>query len=162
MKDILVGLICILTCFTYHTNAQDSNSSVEDYIKESSVKESFLIIYASKEYHNALQVAKEANTKLDLKIDLRGYYFDEKEGLVTDEMYDEETNWPYIGRGRFDSGAYISIEYTDFYNEFKDGFYVVMIASGDRKNLIDPLKKAKQFYKDAYIKDAMVYVGCMH
>jgi len=126
------------------------------------VSKGFLIILTTKDYDGALKRAEEASQKLNLDLELRGLYPDEEMGLDTDEQCGCGEWHGYIARGRYDDGQYVSIEYTNFYNSFAEGYYIVIIGSGDRKELKPLLKKAKVHYKDAYIKNSDVYIGCMH
>ncbi|WP_344930326.1 hypothetical protein [Aquimarina addita] len=123
----------------------------------------FLIIHSGKEYDTALRLAKEASRQLDMKLELRGMYESPTEGLTTDELCGCGENHGYIPRGRFDSGEYISIEYSDYYEGFTKGLYMVIVSTGgyidEQKEL---LSSARKFYKDAYIKTSSVYLGCMH
>ncbi|MEO0470490.1 MAG: hypothetical protein AAF206_12770 [Bacteroidota bacterium] len=128
------------------------------------VEKSFAIIHSTKDYQAALQTANEASEKLDLAVNLRGYAPHPTLGLDTDSICGCGENHGYIARGRWDDGEYISIEYSDQYQGFAEGYYVVMISSREKGS--EPLKevvaRAKSYYADAYVKTASVYVGCMH
>lgn len=126
------------------------------------VSTGFLIILSTKNYEGALKLAKEACTNLSLDFNSRGLYADAELGLNSDEICGCGETHGYIARGRSDDGNYISIEYTDAYETFSDGYYIVVVASGKRSELKPTLKKVKQHYKDAYIKNSDVYIGCMH
>ena len=100
---------------------------------------------------------------LGVKIDLRGYDEDPEMGLTTLTPCCEFHN--YIPRGRYDGGDYISIELGEPYQAAEK--YVVIISSvamgGEaEKDLEKLLSKAKKFYKDAYVKEVKVYIGCIH
>lgn len=136
--------------------------AINVYAQEPIVSKGFLIIYATKDYQDALRVAKEASSKLELEINLRGYYADKITGLKTDEECECGELHDYVARGRYDDGNYISIEYSDQYQEFAKGLYIVITSSGSTEELAGALSKAKEFYIDAYIKNASVYIGCMH
>lgn len=128
------------------------------------IEKGFAIIHSTKDYNAALKTVKEASKKLDIKIDLRGYYADGEGGLVTDVVcgcgLDHDT---YNPRGRFDDGAYISIEKSR-YRGFTEGYYIVVVASGNKgdKVLTETLKTAKKHYPDAYIKNTTIWYGCSH
>ncbi len=73
----------------------------------------------------------------------------------------DEVDYPcYVPRGRYDDGIYISIEYSNSYENFKDGYYIVIAASGD--DVKEYLKPVKEVVKDAYVKSSKVYIGCLH
>ncbi len=69
-----------------------------------------------------------------------------------------------MSRGRYDDGAYISIEYSSAFNGWTDGYYVVIAASAEKSDPVinKTLNKAKKRWKDAYAKSAEIWLGCMH
>ena len=131
-------------------------------------KKSFVIVASVKTYEEAQAKAKEASTKLNFRLDLRGLSPDKKTGLTfSKKICDEEwgSDPCYLPRGRYDDGKYVSIEYSSAFKHFAKGYYVVIIANGDEKSpvVIDAHKVAKKKgYSDAYIKSDEVYLGCMH
>jgi len=139
-----------------------SSSKLYSQVIEPYVNKGFLIILSTKDYNSALKVAKEASNNLDLDLDLRGYYPDSTAGLKTDEVCGCGEVHGYVARGRYDDGMFVSIEYSDSFNSFTSGYYIVIVASGDRKELNLELSNVKAFYSDAYIKNSDVYIGCMH
>jgi len=128
------------------------------------VEKEFVILNSSKDYTSAMTLAKEASNKLNLELNLRNYYENKEGGLITDTVCGCGELHEYIARGRWDDGAYVSIEYSDQYKGFKKGYYIVVAASGYTKSedLSSTLVLAKKFYADAYIKKTTVYIGCMH
>ena len=132
-------------------------------------KKDFLIISSTKQYNNALMLAEKASKELNLKLKLRnlkpvsrknfGLSLSEK---ICKKEYNEK--YCYIARGRWDDGVYISIEYSSAYLDFSEDYYIVIVASGDRKTkgIRATLKTVKTKYKDAYIKTSKVYMCCMH
>ncbi len=126
------------------------------------VNNSYLILQSTKSYSAAMHTAKQAGEKLGLSIDYRGYVFDFKEGLKDTATCGCGEIHGYIPRGRFDDGNYISIEHTKSFTELTDGYYIVVAASGDRNTIKPLLPEAKEFLADAYLKDAEVYIGCLH
>jgi hypothetical protein len=82
---------------------------------------------------------------------------------ATREPVDPKTDaWHF--RGRWDGGAYLSVEDTDAYGELEDGFYVVVAASGAPRSptITRVLQRAKRAGVNAYARDLKVYTGCMH
>ena len=130
--------------------------------EDAMVKRSFLIIQSTKSYNAALRKAQLASNKLGLTLNLNGNYADKEEGLTNNEICDCGVKHGYIPRGRYDNGDYISIEYSSAFDSFTEGYYIVVVSSGNRENVEKSLPKTKEHYKDAYIKDSKVYVGCMH
>ncbi|MDB4106909.1 hypothetical protein N8368_04300 [Bacteroidia bacterium] len=137
--------------------------SVEDYPSGTMmVNNSYLILQSTKSYSAAMHTAKQASAKLGFPIDYRGYVFDFREGLKDTATCGCGEIHGYIPRGRFDDGNYLSIEHTNSFTEFTNGYYIVVAASGDRNKIKPLLPKAKKFLADAYLKDAEVYIGCLH
>lgn len=128
------------------------------------VKVNFVIVKSTKNYDSAKTAALFASQKLKYKLDLRGLKAHKKNGLTFSKKdCENEGGYPcYIARGRYDSGEYISIEWSNAINGFAKGYYVVIVASGEPEITKTALKKAKPIFKDAYNKSAEVYYGCMH
>jgi len=139
------------------------------------VKKYFLLIQSTNDYKAALQTAGKAAKGLDVKLDLRGLVPDKNPhiglSLPVDTCikYSEEEEGVqdsscYMARGRWDDGIYISIEYSDAYEGFSKGYYIVVVGSSDKRDpaLIAALEKVRTIYSDAYIKASKVYMCCMH
>ena len=128
------------------------------------IDKGFVIIYSSKNYGSAYNMAIRAQEELGVELDLRGYYENETGGLKTDQVCGCGQLHEYVARGRWDDGTYISIEISDRYIGFSKGYYIVMLDSAPKGSdeLTNALAKAKEFYPDAYIKNTSVYIGCMH
>jgi hypothetical protein len=144
-------------------NSFAENSSTElDSMYEN---KTFLIAKSTTSYEEAKSFSKEISKALGIRIDYRGLSFHKSEFLSFSKRECEE-HWGkgaypcFIPRGRFTNGEYISIEHTNWYEEFTDGYYIVVVASG--KDADESLKKVKKKYSDAYVKKAKVYMGCMH
>ena len=136
-------------------------------LEDQFVEKGFLILKSTKDYNEALNFVKEVSKKLEIKIDLRDLSPNEKTGLSFPDSIcmSEFGQMPcYVARGRWDDGVYLSIEYSNAYDKFKSGYYIVIAASDFKENntLKATLKKVKENISDAYIKYTKVYVGCMH
>jgi hypothetical protein len=121
----------------------------------------FVIIESVKSY----AVAKNTAKALGQQLDLRGLKPNKKSGLTfSDTVCENEGGYPcYIARGRYDDGDYISIEWSNAFTGFAKGYYIVIVGSyANTRHAKAALRKAKKFYRHAYIKKADVYVGCMH
>jgi hypothetical protein len=138
------------------------------------VKKYFLLIQSTTDYKLAFQTAQKAAKDLNLKLELRGLVKDQNTHIglslpvdtclkYTAEEGAEDSSC-YMARGRWDDGIYISIEYSNAYQGFSKGFYIVVAGSSDIKDelLIATLNKVKTKYSDAYIKSSKVYMCCMH
>jgi hypothetical protein len=138
------------------------------------IKKYFLLIQSTKNYDSALVTARAAARQLAIKLDLRDLIpvKDKFVGLSMPKdscrKYAEEEggdDYPcYMARGRWDEGVYISIEYSTAYKEFREGYYIVVVASSVEKDqqLMATLQKVKTKYPDAYVRMSKVYMGCMH
>ena len=153
MKQLLLLLTVLL--FNKTVLAQET----EPYIKKS-----FCIILSTKSYAEADKVAKQAAKKLNIILDYRDLEPNKKTGLtLPKDTKDPEASYPfYYARGRFDNGNYISIEYSNAYDGFAKGYYIVIASSGEEKEVKKDAIAAKKYYKQAYVKNTKVYVGCMH
>jgi hypothetical protein len=127
-------------------------------------KKSFLIIKSTTEYVDAKEFAEDFAKKSGIKINLRSLHYSKKIGLTQtmEACISEGYDYPcYVARGRYDDGVYISIEYSNAYVGFTEGYYIVMIRS--EENIPETfLHEIKMFVPDAYIKYTSVYMGCMH
>ena len=133
----------------------------DDTILSQSVEKEFLIIKSTTSYDEAEAFSKQMAKKLSIKLDLRGLVFNKKSFLTFSKTECQDFGYPYyLGRGRYDDGEYISIEHSSFYDEFKDGYYIVVVASGD--SILSSLKKVKKIVPDAYVKKEKIYMGCVH
>lgn len=154
MRNIL--LACILFLST-HLWAEAVNDNIP------MIKKQFLIVKSTKSYLEAKQLAEKLSQRLNIKLDLRNLQYHEKNFLTMPQKdcKSEEIDYPfYVPRGRYDDGIYISIEHSDNYENFKDGYYIVIAASGE--DVKEYLKPVKEVIKDAYVKSSKVYMGCLH
>ncbi|MGF2414544.1 MAG: hypothetical protein ACQUYJ_19570 [Ferruginibacter sp.] len=128
------------------------------------IKKSFVIVQSTKNYAAAKLTAEKAARQLQQPLDFRELKPNKKTGLTfADSVCENEGGYPcYIARGRFDDGDYVSIEWSNAINGFAKGYYVVIVGAGSKDETTIVLKKVKKFFKDAYIKQAEVYIGCMH
>lgn len=130
---------------------------------------SFVIVLSTKSYESALRRAKDASKKLGYPLDLRDLHPNPETGLALPKEVCEGicgggvVDYPcYLPRNDWGSTKYVSIEYSDGYEGFTKGYYIVLIASGERG---DPevkaaVNEARKYYKDAYAKTCGVYMGC--
>ena len=128
-------------------------------------EKSFLIAKSTISYEEAKKISKEISKALGIGIDYRGLNFHKTIFLSLskkecEESWGEDAYPCYVARGRYDDGEYISIEHSNSYDEFTNGYYIVIVASG--KGTSKTLKKVKKKYRDAYVKKAKVYMGCLY
>lgn len=133
-------------------------------------KKSFLVAASEKEYAAAMDKAIKLSLASKIRIDTRGVGFDPAHldahgGLSLSPESCEGQGWGYpcyVARGRWDTGTYISVEHTSAIEGFTPGLYVVIVATGEAKDLKSVLTTVKATVPDAYLKSAPVYMGCMH
>lgn len=128
------------------------------------VEKAFLLVGASKDWDTARSTASQAAQALALEIKVEvephpteGLTFSEK--TCADDGFEHPC---YVARGRYDDGAFVSVEWSSAYGGFTPGLYIVVVASGPEAEVKQHLAAAREAYGDAYIKKAKVYLGCMH
>ncbi len=130
---------------------------------------SFVIILSTKSYDAAVKRANEAAEKLGYPVDLRGLHENKEIGLSLSRKVCEEEicggglDYPiYIPRSDWGNSKYVSVEYSDAFDGFTKGYYIVVVSSGAKGDteVSEALKEAKQLYKDAYAKTCGVWMGC--
>ena len=140
-----------------------------DYMESMSRDYSFVILISTKNYDAALKRAEEAAEKLGYPLDLRDLHANEETGLSFPKEQCEEIcggvgiEYPqYLPRNDWGESKYVSVEYSNGYSGFTKGYYIVVVASGEKGDPIiqEALDEAKQFYEDAYAKTCSVYIGC--
>jgi hypothetical protein len=153
--------LTLILLFSFITsNAQTEISDNRPYVKKS-----FLIILSSKNYTEAKKIAVEASSKLNVKLDLRALKPNKESGLTFSTKECEGNGWDYpcyVSRGRYDDGEFVTIDYSDAFDGFAKGYYIVTTASGDAALVKEALAKVKKLYKTAYVKQTEIYIGCMH
>jgi hypothetical protein len=132
------------------------------------IKKQVLILMSTRDYQAALKRAAEAAAALALRLKTNDLKADRTLGLTWPKEKCENSGWGYPcypSRGRYDDGAFVSVEYSSAFGGFKPGFYIVVAAmeSANSQEFVPAtLKKARTAYPDAYVKTTPVYMGCMH
>jgi hypothetical protein len=166
MKNVVIFTTFLFAFLAADAQVADTSAAAVDTTDTPYMTKQFVIVQSTKNYPQALATAKTAAAKLKLKLDLRGLKPAQKIGLTfSKKECDEYYGYPcYIARGRYDDGVYVSIEYSNQYEGFKEGYYIVVVASGGEGSTLvaGTLKKAKTVFADAYMKKSQVYVGCIH
>lgn len=163
---LLIGTVLL----PKQTLAQEEGEVIEDDIDRSWewAERNFVIVKSTADYEEAMNAAVDASANLDVRLDLRDLTPNADIGLTWSDSDCVNNGWEppcYVARGRFDNGVYVSIEYSNAFEGFAEGYYIVIVASGaDDANdiLTATLRKARTFYADAYMKRTRVYMGCMH
>ena len=141
----------------------------DDYIESMSRDYSYVILISTKSYDSALKRAEEAAEKLGYPLDLRDLHANELTGLSLPKEQCEEIcggvgiEYPqYLPRNDWGESKYVSVEYSNGYSGFTKGYYIVIVASGEKGDPIiqEALEEARRYYEDAYAKTCSVYMGC--
>ncbi|MBC7863588.1 MAG: hypothetical protein IAF38_11470 [Bacteroidia bacterium] len=151
--------LCLFLFSAGITLAQNNTDAFE--------KKSFVILFSGKDFDSTLSFAKTSAKKLKLKFDESRVQKDSLTHLTFPKTICESNGFSspcYVARGRFDDGIYISIEYSDDYNGFAKGYYLVIAASGEPADakLKSEFQKIKKSFPKSYRKQADVYIGCIH
>jgi hypothetical protein len=158
MKKIF-ALLFIANFSFFSLHGQDSTEVLAFTTKN------FCIIKSTRSYEDAKRTAQEAARKFSIKLNLRNLTPVKGIGLTMTVSQCDENGFEYpsyVARGRYDDGQYISIEYSNAFSGFAENYYIVIAASGSVKEVKNTLIKLKKTYKTAYIKQAKVYIGCIH
>ena len=129
------------------------------------VKRSFVIIKSTKNYNEASTFAKAASKQLNIPLDLRDLKPHKTAGLTDSKKGCEDNGWDYpcyVPRGREGEIDFVSIDWSNVFKNFAKGYYIVIAACGNKAEMQKALQKIKKKYKDAYVKEDEVYMGCMH
>jgi len=127
----------------------------------------FVVLRSTRDYADALRFAKRASRWLDVPLDLRGLIHDPEHGLTwSRESCAEDPLYPYpcyTARGRWEGTKhYVSIERSDAYRSMRPGFFVVIAATGEPKEMQAFAVSVRKKIPDAYAKAEDVYHGCLH
>ncbi len=142
----------------------------EEYEASMTKDFSFVILISTESYESALERAHDASEKLGYPIDLRGHRPHVESGLtVSKEVCEEDicgggvVDYPlYLPRNDWGDSKYISVEYSNGYEGFNPGYYIVILASAEKGDPIiqEALDEARKYYQDAYAKTCGIWVGC--
>lgn len=159
MRYFIALLLCSLPCKSIY--AQPAFNTT--------VPKEIVILRSTKDYTTALKTAREAAAKLGRKLDLKSNHPNKKLGLSMTKADCEGSAYEYPcytarGDGGAENSDYISIEYSDAYEGFAKGYYIVVAAIGNpgSAQVKSTTAMAKKWYKDAYAKRTSVWHGCMH
>lgn len=139
-----------------------------EYMASMTKNYSYVIVISTKSYDEALERAKDASDKLGYPLDLRDLHPNRETGLsvskeVCAEICGGGVDYPqYLPRNEWGPSKYVSVEYSNGFEGYSPGYYMVIIASGEQgdPSVREALKEAQVFYKDAYAKTCGVWMGC--
>ena len=115
----------------------------------------------------AHKIAQRTAKNLGIPYNSRGLVPHANHGLTLSREDCEKEEWEYpcyMPRNRFSDEISVSIEYSSQYTGLAEGYYIVIIASGEADSpiLAEVLTNAQQILPDAYLARTTVYMGCMH
>jgi len=152
-----------------YTSEEFDDIDWQEYEESMTWNYSFVIILSSKDYDKAKERAEEAAEKLGYPLDLRGLHPHPESGLSLPIEQCEAicggdvVEYPqYLPRNDWGEDKYVSVEYSNGFEGFTPGYYIVVVASSRKGEPIidEALKEARQFYSDAYAKTCGVWMGC--
>ncbi len=160
MRIALLLCLFLLQAFFAPLKAQNWNTTVPKEI---------VILHSSKDYKAVLKTAREAAKRLGRKLDLGANNSNAKLGLSMSKSDCAGNGYDYPcytarGDGNADNSDYISIEFSNAYEGFRPGYYIVVAAIGEPGSAAvrNTLAASQKIYPDAYAKQTRVWFGCMH
>jgi hypothetical protein len=134
-----------------------------------SVPKDIVILQSTRDYSAALAGAKQAATKLKRPLKQSDYRPNKESGLSLTKADCEGNGYDFPcylprGNGMAEDSEYISIEYSDGYEGFAKGYYIVVaaLANPNSANLRQTLARVQKAYPGAYAKRTSVWLGCLH
>jgi hypothetical protein len=137
---------------------------------DATVTKAFVVLATAESYADALLSARRASRELGLRIDLRGLRFHKAGNTLTFGRATRDNDaafgsYPcYLPRGRWDDGAYLSIELADHYAASAKARFAIVAASGDATDpeLKAMLGKARPTFPTVRLEAMPIYMGCIH
>ncbi len=133
------------------------------------VPKDIVILQSTRDYATALATAKQAAARLQRPLKLAGNRPNKELGLSASRAdcagagYDYPCYQPR-GQGGAENSDYLSIEFSDGYAGFAEGYYIVVaaLAPPGSAALRQALARVQRAYPAAYAKRTAVWFGCMH
>jgi len=164
MKSLIIPILISLLISSLTYAEQEIKITDEMFYKDKYV----LILKSTKDYSEAVRFATEASKKLGLEFHNVNRKYSKEKGIYFSEEIDDEMYRGGYAPRRYNGRAqslkeYISLENSDYYKGFNDGY--IIVVSGiyeDKKSSEKALAKIRKFYKDAYAKKTVMWMGCIH
>ncbi len=77
----------------------------------------------------------------------------------------EENGWDYpcyVARGRYDDGAYLSVEPSSAYGGMEPGYFVIVAASGNAELVREQERTMRKHGVSSFRQSEAIWLGCMH
>ncbi len=154
-------VLCVLLMSEFHcTYAEEIDPNLF-------IKKSFVILFASKDYQYALQIAKQVAEETKIPLNLRGLSKHTSNKLTFSKQACRDAGFEhpcYLTRAYDEDGEYVTIDWSNGFEDFQPGYFIVTAAGGKPGDaqLAKTLRRVKSVFPDAYVKTTRVYIGCMH
>ncbi|MFC1675238.1 hypothetical protein ACFL1K_05090 [Candidatus Omnitrophota bacterium] len=122
-----------------------------------------LILKSTTDYNEALDFAVKASEKLDLEFKHEYKDYSREKGIYfTEDLPDPDYKGLYWPR-RYE-GEHISLENSGAYGDAFAPGYIIVVGGvySDREKGDKALSRAKELYKDSYLKKTNMWMGCIH
>ncbi len=158
MKSLIISILVLLLTSPLTYAEQEITITDEMFYQDNYI----LILKSTKDYNEAVRFATEASEKLGLKFDNEDRVYSEDKGIYFSEDIDDVLYRGKYSPRRYNDG-YISLENSDYYKGFADG-YIIVVAGiySNKEDSKEALSKVRKFYKDAYAKKTVMWMGCIH
>jgi hypothetical protein len=125
-----------------------------------------LVVSSHRSYAAAVRAAKSYGHEAGIPYDTRGMVFDDERGLIWPDN-DEDDIWAGQYAPRRDDTAgcpsgCVTVERSSAYTNFEPGLYIVVAGIVDREEARERLTMARRYAPYAYVKQTVLYMGCMH
>lgn len=160
MRLLLGSLFCLLLMSAPVLAQEEFNVSVPKNI---------VILQSTRDYNAALAGARQAAAKLKRPLKLNDNHPNKELGLSLTKADCEGNGYDFPcylprGNGMAEDSDYLSVEFSDGYEGFAKGYYIVVaaLANPNSANLSQTLARVRKAYPSAYAKHTSVWRGCMH
>ncbi len=133
------------------------------------VPKAIVVLQSTHSYAAALAGARQAAAKLSRPLQLAGNQPNKALGLSGSRADCEGNGYDYPcytprGEGGAEDSDYVSVEFSDGYEGFAKGYYIVVAALLPPQSvaLRQALARIHPLYPTAYAKRTAVWRGCMH
>jgi hypothetical protein len=131
------------------------------------IRAGLLVVGSHRSYHAAVRAAKTFSDASGLRYSSQGMIFDKSRGLIIpDDDPDEAYRGRYVPR-RYDNGCdqqrCVTVERSGGYDGFRPGLYIVVAGIlGRDADANARLKQAQRIVPTTYVRQTILYLGCMH
>ncbi len=139
----------------------------DGWIDRPYIRAGVLVVGSHRSYHAAVRAAKTFSETSGISYSSQGMIFDEARGLIIpDDDPDEAYRGQYVPRrydDACDQGRCVTVERSDAYDGFRPGLYIAVAGIlGRDAEARARLKQAQRIVPTAYVRQTILYMGCMH